>query len=238
MFCVNIFHPLTTLTELYCTAGLKVYTEVLTPTELSRDMPLDRQRTVRVFSKERPRVGGIAVRDHFEINIAPLTINITAHFYKKMMTFAFPEKDDDQLEVGYREGVEKRKKKNKKSRSASTSFYVPAPSNDKDDVEKMKERAEKNKLFIYIKIPEVPIKVSYKGEKEKNQILDVADFHLQVTQLKEDLWCIQVSVQLYCVEVPTLEYHNMTWTWLDLLLAVKSRTRESLLAQVHNNELY
>ena len=44
----------------------------------------------------------------------------------------------------------------------------------------MKERAERNKLFIYIKIPEVPIKVSYKGEKEKNQILDVADFQLQV----------------------------------------------------------
>merc|ERR1719427_1595555 len=126
------------------------------------------------------------------------------------MTFAFPEKDDDQLEVGYGEGVEKRKKKNKKNRNASTSFYVACPSNDKDDVEKMKERAEKNKLFIYIKIPEVPIKVSYKGEKEKNQILDVADFHLQV---------------------PTLEYHNVTWTWLDLLLAVKSRTRESLLAQ-------
>ena len=51
---------------------------------------------------------------------------------------------------------------------------------EKDDVEKMKERAERNKLFIYIKIPEVPIKISYKGEKEKNQILDVADFHLQV----------------------------------------------------------
>ena len=74
----------------------------------------------------------------------------------------------------------------------------------------MKERAEKNKLFIYIKIPEVPIKVSYKGEKEKNQIMDVADFHLQV---------------------PTLEYHNVTWTWLDLLLAVKSRTKESLVTQ-------
>ena len=55
---------------------------------------------------------------------------------------------------------------------------------EKDDVEKMKERAERNKLFIYIKIPEVPIKVSYKGEKEKNQILDVADFQLQVEKLK------------------------------------------------------
>eukprot|EP00090_Calanus_glacialis_P005198 TRINITY_DN14003_c0_g1_i1.p1 TRINITY_DN14003_c0_g1~~TRINITY_DN14003_c0_g1_i1.p1 ORF type:complete len:1873 (+),score=761.29 TRINITY_DN14003_c0_g1_i1:223-5619(+) len=186
----------------------QAYYDVLTPTEL-RDMPLDRQRTVRIFSRERPKVGGISVRDHFEINIAPLTINITAHFYKKMMNFAFPEKDTEQLEEDY-DVDKKSKKKAKKNRNASTSFYVACPNNDKDDVEKMKERAEKNKLFIYIKIPEVPIKVSYKGEKEKNQILDVADFHLQV---------------------PTLEYHNVTWTWLDLLLAVKSRTRESLLAQ-------
>jgi len=186
----------------------QVYYDVLTPTEL-RDMPLDRQRTVRVFSRERSKVGGISVRDHFEINIAPLTINITAHFYKKMMNFAFPEKDTEQLEEDF-DVDKKSKKKNKKNRNASTSFYVACPNTDKDDVEKMKERAEKNKLFIYIKIPEVPIKVSYKGEKEKNQILDVADFHLQV---------------------PTLEYHNVTWTWLDLLLAVKSRTRESLLAQ-------
>merc|ERR1711874_288649 len=107
--------------------------------------------------------------------------------------------------------MEKKSKKNKKKlRGASTSFYVAYPE-EKDDVEKMKERAERNKLFIYIKIPEVPIKVSYKGEKEKNQILDVADFHLQL---------------------PTLEYHNVTWTWLDLLLAVKKGSRDSLIAQL------
>ena len=193
----------------------QLYNEVICPTEL-RDMPLDRQRTVRVFSKERPRVGGISVRDHFEINIAPLTIAITAHFYKRMMNFAFPEKDPDQLEDEYEVDKKSRKSK-KKSRAASTSFYVPSPDHDKDDVEKMKERAEKNKLFMYIKIPEVPIKVSYKGEKEKNQILDVADFHLQV---------------------PTLEYHNVTWTWLDLLLAVKGRTRESLIAQALKQKFF
>ena len=186
----------------------QLYSEVLSPTELRNCLPLDRQRTVRVFSKERPRVGGISVRDHFEINIAPLTINITAQFYKRMMNFAFPEKDAEHLDDEYE--MEKKSKKNKKKlRGASTSFYVAYPE-EKDDVEKMKERAEKNKLFIYIKIPEVPIKVSYKGEKEKNQILDVANFHLQV---------------------PTLEYHNVTWTWLDLLLAVKSRSRDTLLAQ-------
>ena len=33
----------------------------------------------------------------------------------------------------------------------NASFYVEIPSMEKDDVEKMKERAERNKLFIYIK---------------------------------------------------------------------------------------
>ena len=51
---------------------------------------------------------------------------------------------------------------------------------NKDDVEEMKARAQQNKLFVYIKIPEVPICVSYKGEKDKNKILDVANFRLQV----------------------------------------------------------
>ena len=66
-------------------------------------------------------------------------------------------------------------------------------------------------------ISEVPICVSYKGEKEKNKILDVASFLLQV---------------------PTIEYHRVHWTWLDLLLAVKSRVRESLISQVTGDFIY
>ena len=54
---------------------------------------------------------------------------------------------NDQLEDEYEAVDKKNKKQKKKSRGASTSFYVPSPDHDKDDVEKMKERAEKNKLF-------------------------------------------------------------------------------------------
>ena len=55
-------------------AGL---TEVLYPTELSKDVPLDRQRILRVFCREKTPVGGISVKAHFEINLVPLTIGIT-----------------------------------------------------------------------------------------------------------------------------------------------------------------
>ena len=122
------------------------------------------------------------------------------------MNFFFPEQIEEE-EVDRKQ----RKKTKKEKKGANTSFYVACPDTDKDDVEKMKERAERNKLFIYIKIPEVPIKVSYKGVKEKNQMTDLMDFHLQL---------------------PTFEYHNVTWTWLDLLLAVKKGSRDSLIAQV------
>jgi hypothetical protein len=95
--------------------------------------------------------------------------------------------------------------RNKKKESK---FYVAM--SEKDDVEKMKERAEKNMLFICVKIPEVPVRVSYKGEKEKN-IEDVHDVHLII---------------------PTLEYNNITWTWLDFLVAVRNHSKRVLLSQV------
>lgn len=52
------------------------YTEVLVPTEVRSHMPVARQRVLRVFCRERPPVGGISVKEHFEINVVPITIGI------------------------------------------------------------------------------------------------------------------------------------------------------------------
>ncbi|KOC61463.1 UPF0378 protein KIAA0100 [Habropoda laboriosa] len=178
----------------------QVYTEVLTPTELQSNMPVDRQRALRVFCREKAPVAGISVKEHFEINVVPLTIGLTKKFFNTMLKFCFPERDP--------EGIEE-----PPAPQRDSSFYVPIER--RDDVEKMKERADKNKLFIYIKIPEVPVRVSYKGNKEKN-LEDVRDFALVI---------------------PTLEYHNVTWTWLDLLLAMKSDTRHVILSQAIKQKL-
>lgn len=72
------------------------------------------------------------------------------------------------------------------------------------------QRAEQNKLFVYIKIPELPVRVSYKGKKEKN-LEDVNNVRLVI---------------------PTLEYHNVTWTWLDFLMAMKQDSKSALVSQV------
>lgn len=193
------------------------YKEVLCPTEIQRDMPVDQKRVLRVFCREKPPVGGISVKEHFEINVVPITIAISKKFFITMLKFCFPDRDaeaesnDDIDDTGstssLRTNSSKRASTKQKKNAKDSNFYVKI---EKDDVEKMKERAEKNKLFIYIKIPEVPVRVSYKGNKEKN-LEDITDLSLLI---------------------PTLEYHNVTWTWLDLLLAMKSDSRRVLLSQV------
>lgn len=52
----------------------QIYSEVLVPTELQSNMPVDRQRALRVFCREKAPVAGISVKEHFEINVVPLTI--------------------------------------------------------------------------------------------------------------------------------------------------------------------
>ncbi|KAK4026287.1 hypothetical protein OUZ56_015296 [Daphnia magna] len=198
----------------------QIYKQVIVPTELNRNMPVDRQVAVRMFSRDKAPVGGICIKEIFEVNVVPFTFAMTYQFFKTMMRFCFPEKDPETLDgegehsessTVNRKGGKHFSNVNKAKRGKESSFYVPI----EDDVEKMKERAEKNKLFIYIKIPEVPVKVSYKGGKEKN-IEDVHEFSLVV---------------------PTLEYHNVTWTWLDLFLAMKNDSKRVLLSQAIKQKL-
>ena len=46
-----------------------------------------------------------------------------------------------------------------------------------------------------------------------------------------------MDVSNFLLQVPTIEYHNVTWTWFDLLLAVKSRTKDSLISQAIKQKL-
>jgi hypothetical protein len=128
----------------------QMYADVILPTDL-QNVPLDRQRMLRVFCREKGKVGGISVHDHFEINLAPLTIGITQSFYKKIIAFCFPDKTSEVTSEG--SGTRDRKKSIVTPAAAKkSSFYVDSPL-CKDDVEQMKERAQRNKLFNYIKIP-------------------------------------------------------------------------------------
>ncbi|XP_018603767.1 protein KIAA0100-like isoform X1 [Scleropages formosus] len=198
-----------------------------------------RQLALRIFSKVRPPVGGISVKEHFEVNVVPLTIQLMYQFFKRMMGFFFPGRNVEEEEVGDEEDkfrlvttgipVVKPRQLSEDSigalgpgkgvtqglnRTAGVrrSFRKP-PEHPVDDIDKMKERAAMNNSFIYIKIPQVPLCVSYKGEKSS---VDWKDLNLVL---------------------PCLEYHNNTWTWLDFAMAVKRDSRKALVAQVIKEKL-
>lgn len=206
----------------------ETYKEVLVPTESPNIMPVDRKRALRVFCREKAPVAGISIMEHFEINVVPITIGLTKKFFNTMLKFCFPERDPENIEgeqvdisdieadtrsLSSRSSSSRISGSSKQKKMKDSNFYVPIE--HKDDVEKMKERAEKNKLFIYIKIPEVPVRVSYKGNKEKS-LSNVRDLNLLIRMM---------------------EYHNVTWTWLDLLLALKSECRRAIVSQAIKHKL-
>ncbi|CAL9684155.1 unnamed protein product [Knipowitschia caucasica] len=197
-----------------------------------------RQFALRIFSKVRPPVGGISVKEHFEVNVVPLTIQLMYQFFKRMMGFFFPGRNVEEEEVADEEdkfrlvttGIPVKSRQSSEdtigpigsskgmtqglNRTAGVRrSFRKAPEHPVDDIDKMKERAAMNNSFIYIKIPQVPLCVSYKGEKSS---VDWKDLNLVL---------------------PCLEYHNNTWTWLDFAMAVKRDSRKALVAQMIKEKL-
>lgn len=254
-----------------------IYKDAMSPLDVSGKGHVDRAVAVRIFSRVRPPVGGIGVKEHFEVNVCPLAVRLTYRLFKKVMVFFFPQRAHEyegevgEVELGFR-GMELEEKemftyddeeflgpppggkstslkrspsslssasessiesfRHKKSGLTVTEYPPTSPSykdkgtkkkstfykriSDYDDLDKMKERASKNNSFIYVKIPEVSLLVSYKGEKDRN-IIDVHDFSLVI---------------------PTLEYHNRTWTWHDLLMAMKKDCVNVLVSQAIKEKLH
>ncbi|XP_064424989.1 bridge-like lipid transfer protein family member 2 [Latimeria chalumnae] len=225
-----------TMNNLLPTADYKVVLRPQTPCQSGRQFAL------RLFSKVRPPVGGISVKEHFEVNVVPLTIQLTHQFFKRMMGFFFPGRNVEEEEAADEEdksklvttGVPVGKSRQlmvsdsdavssltsakgvaqglNRTTVVRRSFRKP-PELPIDDLDKMKERAAMNNSFIYIKIPQVPLCVSYKGEKSS------------------------VDWRELMLVMPCLEYHNNTWTWLDFAMAVKRDSRKVLVAQVIKEKL-
>ena len=95
----------------------------------------------------------------------------------------------------------------------------------------MEKRAKNTLSFQYIKIPEVSLIVSYKIRVRPStcacrQDSLILPSHVQGTKEKKigDLENAHISF-------PTLEYRNLTCSWHDLVLAIKSDVKTVLLSQ-------
>lgn len=144
-----------------------------------------------------------------------------------MFKFFFPERyginlepiNDDDPYIANQERKQQRRNRKKDDRQSLSSMQIMSSSRkSKEDIEeKMRQRASKNQNFVYIKIPEVPIRVSYKGKGDKNfEVLNIHDFTFIL---------------------PTIEYHNQNWTWLDVSMAIKSEFKRRLLPQAFKQKL-
>ncbi|XP_069135589.1 protein hobbit-like isoform X1 [Argopecten irradians] len=199
-----------------------IYKDVIVPLHPIGNEGDNRQMAIRILCSEKPPVGGIAVKEHFEVNVVPMQIQLTHHFFKTMMAFFFPDKDieedaHDDVSDGASLSSQKKKLDRKPSgRKDKDSLKKSASFSSENDIDKMKERAAKNNTFIYIKIPEVSLRVSYKGMKEKN-LKDIHDFNLVL---------------------PTLEYHNQIWTWYDLLMQMQGDSKRVVLSQAIKQKLH
>lgn len=86
-----------------------------------------------------------------------------------------------------------------------------------DDIEIMKQRAANNNTFLCIKIPEIQLLVSYRAtNKDKNNVKDLT----------------KVSLIF-----PLFEEHDKTWTYVDLINALKSHVKKAVLSQVVKHKI-
>lgn len=86
-----------------------------------------------------------------------------------------------------------------------------------DDIEIMKQRSANNNTFLCIKIPEIQLLVTYKGSCiDKKNIKDLKNVNLLF---------------------PLFEVHDKTWTWFDLINALKSHVKKALLSQAIKHKL-
>ena len=189
---------------------------------------VDRSICLRVFLKQRPPVGGINLNDHLEINFPALALYFEQSLGRDIQQFFFGKQykqEDENVQVFEEDdssnaamhpinmdsrisgGRSKGGSTNDNSkRSGSKVSQAHDPNKDLDE---MSARSV-SKQFIFVKIPTIPIMVSYKGGMKG-----------QMIKLREEV-----------LNLPNIEYHNKLWTWSDLCMAIKKDCTKTLVWQI------
>ena len=168
------------------------------------DSILDSDKFMRVYWHENAPVAGIKVVDHFEVNLHPLMIQMTYDFGVELAGYMFPNRNS----TGSKKKGPSSPRPETEHESSPQEIAQSDLSDENNQILEMQLRAERNRSFIYIKVPGVQHCISYRGRKETNF---------------EDL-------QNFVVQLPTLEYRNRTWSWYDFLNALKKDALRAALA--------
>ena len=68
----------------------EIYREALMPHEVNLRRLLDKMVTLRIYCRISPAVAGIMVKDHFEVNVCPIKVQISHKLFHQMESFFFP----------------------------------------------------------------------------------------------------------------------------------------------------
>ncbi|KAL1916065.1 uncharacterized protein VTP21DRAFT_6069 [Calcarisporiella thermophila] len=207
-----------------------------------------RNKMLRVYLREMAPVGGIQVIEHLEVNIFPLRVQMSYDVAKQLVMYIFPEKartgspdaihnakstganspytsiNPGTIEAASRKrrgGLNDTQNEDMDAITVGTSDAISISSKRRgiwtistepeewlDELHLMKTRASQNRTFIYIKVPEATHCLSYQGAKTKN-IEDFKDFVFRM---------------------PTFEYQNKTWTWLEFMVQLKKDIMGTVIA--------
>lgn len=150
------------------TSPPSTFREILSPLSSDRkDSEFSRQNIIRLYWRENAPVGGIPVVEHFELNIAPLLLQITYEFGKKILKYIFStdgSKDKDETTmspaaVSKKDEKNTRKSVGSKHKSESSRYRDIMSEIQRNDIQtqnimmEMQMRAQESRSFIYIKVP-------------------------------------------------------------------------------------
>lgn len=127
----------------------------------------DRDVMIRVFAAMRSPVGGIQVYDHFEFNVTPLRVSITGDLFQSIFDYIFLQKEQEKEQE---KRLAKKATLQEEADLASrhfTDFNITSSGEvfycyDETDYVKMRLRAETNRMFIYWKLTDVALLLTFR----------------------------------------------------------------------------